>query len=75
MSWNNVENKCKEMYQIQLANGVRQPDRRFVIQAIAEEFPQYPRLRIAATVDRCLAMEEQPIETRRFLGFMQSFLR
>ncbi len=75
MSWNRIENKCKEAYDIQLANGLKTASRKFVIQTIADEFPDYPRLRIAATVDRCFELEQQPIETHKFLTFMQSFLR
>jgi hypothetical protein len=46
-------------------------DRKFIIQIIAEEFPDFPRIRIAATVDRCLKIFPAPVERQKLLHFVQ----
>ena len=53
MCWTNIENQCKIIYEKPFINAEKPHERRFIIQIIAEEFPDFPRVRIAAAVDRC----------------------
>ena len=48
---------------------------KFIIQIIAEEFPDFPRIRIAATVDRCLKIFPAPVERQKLLHFVQMNMR
>lgn len=75
MSWNNVDNQCKIMYGDQFANNPKPVERKFIISTIAEEFPQYPRVRIAVAVDQCFKINTTPINRRTVLTFLQSSLR
>ena len=47
MKWNNVENNCKALYEYQFINGSKPKERKILIQVIADEFPELPRVRIA----------------------------
>ena len=75
MSWNKVENNCKAIYEYQLINGSKPKERRLLIQVIAEEFPELPRVRIAYAVDRCISTIAAPMLPKTFLTFVQSYLK
>jgi hypothetical protein len=75
MKWNNVSKKFSQDYDIQLMRGICSNSRKTAIETISEEFPEIPRIRIAATVDRCLLRNEQPVATTVFLSFIQSILK
>ena len=75
MSWNNVENNCKSLYENQYINGEKPTERKILIQVIAEQFPDLPRMRIAFAVDRCINTVATPMSPSTFLTFVQSYLR
>ena len=75
MSWINVEYNCKALYQYQFINGNNPVERKTLIKLIADEFPDYPRMRIAYAVDRCITNTTGPITPNAFLTFVQSYLR
>lgn len=75
MCWNNVETQCKMVYDTPFINAQKPLDRKFIIHIISEEFPDFPRIRIAATVDRCLKIFPAPVERQKLLSFMQTNLR
>ncbi len=54
MCWNNVEFQCKMVYETPFIRVEKPLDRKFIIHIISEEFPDLPRVRIAANVDRRL---------------------
>jgi hypothetical protein len=63
------------VYETPFINVGKPLDRKFIIQIIAEEFPDLPRIRIAATVDRCLKIFPAPVERQKLLHFMQMNMR
>jgi hypothetical protein len=75
MSWNNVDIQYRIMYGEQLTTSPKPQERRFIIRTIADEFPHFSRVRIAATVDHCFKINQSPIPRRTFLSFVQNFLR
>lgn len=75
MKWNNVENQCKAMYEYKFINGSKPIERRILIQVIADEFPELPRMRIAHAVDKCINTVAAPMSPNTFLTFVQSYLR
>jgi hypothetical protein len=75
MSWNNVDHSYKMMYGEQFVNFPKPIERKFIIGAIAEEFPEYTRVRIASTVDKCFALNAVPVSRKKFMSFLQSVLR
>ncbi|HNP32594.1 MAG TPA: hypothetical protein PKN96_04830 [Flavobacterium sp.] len=75
MCWTNVENKCKAIYQYQFINGKNPEDRKTMIRLIADEFPDYPRMKIAHAVDRCIITYVEPMSPTTFLTFVQNYLR
>ncbi len=75
MSWNNVDTQCRIMYGEQLTLSSKPQERKFIIRTIADEFPHFSRVRIAATVDHCFKVNQGPIPRRTFLTFVQNFLR
>lgn len=75
MSWINVENNCKALYFSQFINGSNPVERKILINLIAEEFPEYSRMRIAFVVDRCINNIKEPMSTNTFLNFVQGYLR
>lgn len=75
MCWNNVEQKCKAIYLTQFINCNNPLERKMMINLIAEEFPEFPRMRIAHAVDRCIMSKSEPMTPNTFLTFVQSYLR
>lgn len=75
MSWNKVENNCRAIFEYQFINGKKPKERRVLIQVIANEFPELPRVRIAYAVDRCITTVASPMSPATFLTFVQSYLR
>ncbi|UPT70252.1 MAG: hypothetical protein M0D53_14285 [Flavobacterium sp. JAD_PAG50586_2] len=75
MNWNSVEQKCKAIYLTQLINGKDPLERKMMISLIAEEFPEFPRMRIAFAVDRCINSNQGLMSPNAFLTFVQSYLR
>ncbi len=75
MCWINVETQCKMVYDKPFINAEKPLDRKFIIQIISEEFPDFPRIRIAATVDRCLKIFPAPVERQKLLRFVQMNMR
>jgi hypothetical protein len=63
------------VYETPFINIGKPLDRKFIIQIIAEEFPDFPRIRIAATVDRCLKIFPAPVERHKLLHFVQMNMR
>lgn len=75
MKWNNVEQNCKALYEYQFINGKNPIERKVLIQLIADEFPDYSRMRIAFAVDRCITVIAEPMTPTTFLTFVQGYLR
>lgn len=75
MDWNNVDTQCKIMYGNQFAEMPKPEDRKIIIRAIADEFPNFSRTRIAATVDHCFKINAVPFPRRTFLVFIQNYLK
>lgn len=75
MSWNNVDTQCKLMYGDQFAELPKPEDRKVIIRAIADEFPNFSRTRIAASVDQCFKLNSVPFPRRTFLVFVQNFFK
>lgn len=75
MCWTNIENQCKIIYEKPFINVEKPHERRFIIQIIAEEFPDFPRVRIAAAVDRCFKIFPAPVARKTLLQFVQSSMR
>ena len=75
MCWTNVENQCKMVYQGPFINLEKPLERKFIIHIISEEFPDFPRVRIASAVDRCLKIFPAPVERKTLLHFVQNSLR
>lgn len=74
MKWNNVEHNCKALYEFQFINGKNPMERKVLIQLIADEFPDYPRIRIAFAVDRCISINSEPMSPATFLSFVKGYL-
>ena len=74
MCWNNVENNCKALYEYHFINAKRPTERKILIQVIANEFPELPRMRIAASVDKCIAMLTEPMTPTTFVTFVKGYL-
>ena len=75
MSWIQVENNCKALYQYQFIKGKDQAKRKIMIKIIADEFPEYARIRIAVAVDKCISSSNEPISPNTFLAFVKAYLR
>jgi len=75
MCWTKVESQCKMVYDTPFINVEKPLDRKFIIHIISEEFPDFPRVRIAATVDRCLKIFPAPVERQKLLHFVQMSMR
>lgn len=75
MNWNNVEYNCKALYEFQFINGKNPLERKMLIRLIADEFPDYPRMRIAHAVDKCITTIAEPMSPVTFLTFVQGYLR
>ena len=75
MCWTKVESQCKMVYDTLFINVEKPLDRKFIIHIISEEFPDFPRVRIAATVDRCLKIFPAPVERQKLLHFVQMSMR
>ncbi len=75
MCWTKVESQCKMVYDKPFINAEKPLDRKFIIHIISEEFPDFPRIRIAATVDRCLKIFPAPVQRQKLLHFVQMNLR
>lgn len=75
MCWTNIENQCKMVYEKPFINADKPLDRKFIIQIISEEFPDFPRVRIAASVDRCLKIFPAPVQRKTLLHFVQMSMR
>ncbi len=75
MEWNKITQKCREVYQIDAVTPGNPTKRKLIIRAIADEFPQLPHVRIAATVDRCIQQNSDPMTTKDFISCLQSNFR
>ncbi len=73
--WKNVENNCKALYEYQFIDGNKPTERKKLIGLIAEEFPEYPRMRIAHAVDQCIKTVTGPMSATTFLSFVKGYLR
>jgi hypothetical protein len=73
--WKNVESNCKAIYEYQFIDGSNPLERKILIKLIADEFPDYSRMRIAHAVDRCITSVSNPMSPVTFLSFMQRYLR
>lgn len=74
MNWSNVEYNCKALYEYHFINGNNPKERKVLINIIAEEFPDYPRMRIAFAVDKCIATISEPMSPNTFLTFIKGYL-
>ena len=74
MSWNNVENNCKSIYEYHFIKAKIPIERKMLIHIIATEFPEIPRIRIAYAVDRCISEIPEPMTPRTFLTFVKRYL-
>ena len=73
MCWTTVESKCKVIYEYQLINGNNPMERKIMIQLIADEFPEFSRLKIAFAVDKCINSFSEPLSPNAFLTFVQRY--
>jgi hypothetical protein len=74
MCWKNIEEQCNTIYESKFIHIDKPIERKIMIQLIAEEFPEIPRMRIAATVDRSINHLQNPISRSAFIYFMQTSL-
>ena len=74
MSWNKVADNCKALYEYQFIKGNDPVERKLLIKIIADEFPDYSRIRIAFAVDKCITTIQEPMTPNTFLTFVQSYL-
>jgi hypothetical protein len=74
MNWNNVENNCRALYQFQFINGKDPLERKILIKLIADEFPDFPRVRITYAVDKCIASLPERMSPNSFLTFVKGYL-
>jgi hypothetical protein len=63
------------MYGDQFAELPKPEDRKVIIRAIADEFPNFSRTRIAASVDQCFKINSVPFPRRTFLVFVRDFFK
>lgn len=75
MSWTNVEHNCKILYYSQYINGSNPMERKVLIRLIADEFPEFSRMKIAFAVDRCINDINAPMSPNTFLTFVQGYLK
>lgn len=75
MSWTNVTHRCTQEYQIDLTQGITPTSRKQIIEAIATEFYNIPRVRIAAHVDRSIQKETFPSHIKNLLTCIQYSMR
>lgn len=73
--WKNVEYNCKALYEYQFINGRNPLERKLLIKLIADEFPDYSRMKIAHAVDKCITSIPEPMAPVTFLTFVQGYLR
>lgn len=73
--WKNVEDQCKALYEYQFINTNSAVERKTLIKLIAEEFPNYTRMRIAHAVDQCLKTDTQPMRPNTFVNTVKSYLQ
>ena len=74
MCWKKVEENCKAVYESEFISVEKPLERKYIISLISEEFPEIPRIRIAATVDRGVKHFQIPINRNAFLRFVQNSL-
>jgi len=74
MCWKKVEQYCKGFEESEFISIAKPEERKFIIQVIAEEYPEIPRIRIAATLDRGVKHFQTPINRNAFIRFMQTSL-
>lgn len=73
--WKNVEDQCRMLYEYHHINGHNPLERKRLIGLIAEEFPNYTRMRIAHAVDQCLKTDSQPMRPNTFINTVKSYLQ
>lgn len=75
MSWNNLKDNCSILIEAKAITGRRPTDRKILIHLVADEFPEYPRLRIAYAIDKYMNNMSQPISSSNFISFLQWYLK
>ena len=75
MCWQTVENNCKAVYQYEFIRGKNPIERKIIIQLIADEFPEFSRMKIADAVDRCIVSNSEPMSPNAFLTYVERYLR
>jgi hypothetical protein len=74
MNWDNIEKKCKVLFEANYIKSLSRLERKIFIQLIEEEFPTISRIRIASVIDREAKNIGEPIQRRSFFSRMQSSL-
>ena len=72
--WKNVEDQCRVLYEFHHINGNNPVERKKLIRLIADEFPDYSRMRIAYAVDQCLKIDSQPMPPNTFVNTVKNYL-
>ncbi|MDI1317223.1 hypothetical protein [Flavobacterium sp.] len=72
--WKNVEDQCKALYDYRFINANDPVDRRTLIRLIAEEFPNYSRMRISYAVDQCLKTNSETLRPTTFVSAVKTYL-
>jgi hypothetical protein len=75
MSWKNVADRHKNLFEGNQVTFAQPLERKFIIQVIAEEFPHQSRVRIASAIDQCVKINSTPINRNQFIDFVQYYIR
>lgn len=75
MCWINLKFRCTVLFESREITGRRINDRRNLIHLVADEFPDYPRLRVAFAIDKYLNTNPQPINSTEFINCIRAYLK
>lgn len=73
--WKNVEEQCRVLYEFHHINGNDPVERKKLIRLIADEFPDYSRMRIAYAVDEYLKTTPKVLQANAFVSFVKSYIQ
>lgn len=74
MSWENVDNKHKKKYDRNFVSCQEPYERKYIIDTILEEFPNFSRARVESAVDHCCRAIPAPRPRANFLNCVKNQL-
>lgn len=74
MCWQNLKYRCRDLFETKIITGKKPGDRKALLLLIAEEFPEFPRLRVAHVIDKFMETKSHPISANEFVDFMKGYL-